>query len=168
MIANNAKLAKTSGTPGKTQLINHFNFSGRTDENAPVRQWYVVDLPGYGFAKRSLAMRSQWGRMIQNYLLQRKNLAQVFLLIDSRHTPQKSDLEFADNLYSNNIPYTIIFTKSDKENQREISKNVNSFTNELKATQQWLPAMIITSSIKKTGRKKILQRMAELNEAFHT
>lgn len=168
MIANNAKLAKTSGTPGKTQLINHFNFSGRTDENAPVRQWYVVDLPGYGFAKRSLAMRSQWERMIQNYLLQRKNLAQVFLLIDSRHTPQKSDLEFADNLYSNNIPYTIIFTKSDKENQREVSKNVNSFTNELKATQQWLPAMIITSSIKKTGRKKILQRMAELNEAFHT
>lgn len=166
MIANNAKLAKTSGTPGKTQLINHFNFSSRIDEKDPLQQWYVVDLPGYGFAKRSQAMRSQWERMIQNYLLQRKSLAQVFLLIDSRHTPQKSDLDFADNLYSNNIPYTILFTKSDKENQREVSKNVNSFTDKLKSRQQWLPAMIVTSSIKKSGRKKILQRIAELNETL--
>lgn len=163
MIANNSKLAKTSGTPGKTQLISHFIFSGREHEEAPVSQWYVVDLPGYGFAKRSQAMRQQWEKMIRSYLLQRKNLLQVFLLIDSRLTPQKSDLEFAQNLYANNIPYTLIFTKSDKENQRQVSKHVKLFCDALSKFQQWLPAVIISSSIKKTGRNKILQRIAELN-----
>lgn len=163
MIANNAKLAKTSGTPGKTQLINHFIFSGKLVEGSAAQQWYVVDLPGYGFAKRSQSTRRQWEKMIEHYLLQRKNLMQVFLLIDSRLTPQKSDLEFAQNLYTYNIPYTIIFTKSDKENQREVSRNVKLFCDALLKFQQWLPAVIISSSVKKTGRNKILRRIAELN-----
>src|SRR6201989_635707 len=106
MLCNNEKLAKTSRTPGKTQLINHFNIND---------EWYIVDLPGYGFAKVSMSDRRRWEQMIENYLRRRENLVTVFVLIDSRHGPQKIDLEFADKLRKWNVPFCLVFTKSDKE-----------------------------------------------------
>ncbi|MBN9352288.1 MAG: YihA family ribosome biogenesis GTP-binding protein [Chitinophagaceae bacterium] len=164
MIANNEKLAKTSRTPGKTQLINHFLFSGQK-ANGQTQSWYVVDLPGYGFAKRSIAQRNEWQRMIDHYVTGRKNLMQIFLLVDSRHNPQKPDIDFAQKLYSLQIPYTIIFTKSDKENQRTVHQNIQSFLKALSEYQQFLPQQITTSSTKKTGRKKLIDLIKEMNEA---
>src|ERR1700722_19955486 len=104
LITNNERLAKTSGTPGKTQLINHFNINN---------EWYIVDLPGYGFAKVSISSRKKWEKMIEDYLRKRENLVSVFILIDSRHTPQKLDLEFVDTLRRWQIPFCIVFTKAD-------------------------------------------------------
>ena len=106
MLVNNDKLAKTSGNPGKTQLINHFNIDN---------SWYIVDLPGYGFAKVSQAQRKKWEKMIEDYLRKRENLMNVFILIDSRHSPQKLDLEFINRLGEWQIPFCIVFTKADKE-----------------------------------------------------
>src|SRR6476661_1497122 len=132
MLCNNDKLAKTSASPGKTQLINHFEIisTAPSPENKNVDEtynWFLVDLPGYGFAKVSISSRRRWEQMIENYLRKRENLAHVFVLIDSRHTPQKIDLEFLDQLRKWQIPFSLIFTKSDKENQRTVSKNVKAF-----------------------------------------
>jgi GTP-binding protein len=164
MLCNNDKLAKTSNTPGKTQLINHFEIvsvskAGEYDET----KWYLVDLPGYGFAKISQRSRRRWEQMIENYLRKRENLLNVFVLIDSRHTPQKIDLEFIKNLGQWQIPFTLVFTKSDKEKQAIVSKNVKSFLESLRKTQQFLPQHFVTSSIKKTGREKILDLISEMN-----
>lgn len=164
MLCNNDKLAKTSNSPGKTQLINHFEISsvpntGEYDET----RWYLVDLPGYGFAKISQRSRRRWEQMIENYLRKRKNLVNVFVLIDSRHTPQKIDLEFIKKLGLWQIPVTLVFTKSDKETQAIVNKNVKSFLESLRKTQQFLPQHFITSSIKKTGREKILDLISEMN-----
>ena len=120
MLCNNDKLAKTSNSPGKTQMINHFEITsvpkaGESKEN----KWYLVDLPGYGFAKISQSSRRRWEQMIENYLRKRENLTNVFVLIDSRHTPQKPDLDFIKKLVLWQIPYTIVFTKSDKEKQSD-------------------------------------------------
>ncbi|ULQ56493.1 ribosome biogenesis GTP-binding protein YihA/YsxC [Flavihumibacter rivuli] len=165
MLCNNQKLAKTSGSPGKTQLINHFTITSVSKEGArDYSQWYLVDLPGYGFAKVSQNQRKQWEKMIEKYLRERENLVQVFVLIDSRHDPQKIDLEFIDQLGEWEIPFTLVFTKSDKENQRTVSLNVKAFLNAMKATWQFLPAHIVTSAIKKTGRDKILQLIASANQ----
>jgi GTP-binding protein len=157
MLCNNEKLAKTSGTPGKTRLINHFLIN---------KEWYVVDLPGFGFAKVSQSERKQWGVMIENYLRKRETLMNVFILIDSRHTPQKIDLDFVNQLGNWEIPFCIVFTKSDKENQRTVSANVKSFLNEMRKSWQFLPEHIITSTIKKTGREKLLQLIAGMNSEF--
>ncbi|MBS1666082.1 MAG: YihA family ribosome biogenesis GTP-binding protein [Bacteroidetes bacterium] len=157
MLCNNEKLAKTSGTPGKTQLINHFLIN---------RQWYVVDLPGYGFAKVSQSQRKKWEKMIEDYLRKRETLMNVFILIDSRHAPQKIDLEFVDQLGKWQIPFSIVFTKSDKENQRTVSANVKSFLNKMRETWQFLPEHFVTSAVKKTGRDKIMLRIAEMNKEF--
>ena len=157
MLCNNEKLAKTSGTPGKTQLINHFLIN---------KQWYVVDLPGYGFAKVSQSQRKNWEKMIEDYLRKRETLMNVFILIDSRHQPQKIDLEFVDQLGKWQIPFSIVFTKSDKENQRTVSANVKSFLNEMRETWQFLPEHFVTSTVKKTGRDKIMLRIAEMNKEF--
>jgi GTP-binding protein len=157
MLCNNEKLAKTSGTPGKTQLINHFLIN---------RQWYVVDLPGYGFAKVSQSQRKKWEKMIEDYLRKRETLMNVFILIDSRHAPQKIDLEFVDQLGKWQIPFSIVFTKSEKENQRTVSANVKSFLNKMRETWQFLPEHFVTSAVKKTGRDKIMLRIAEMNKEF--
>src|ERR1700761_4368308 len=157
MITNNAKLAKTSASPGKTQLINHFDID---------KTWYIVDLPGYGFAKVSQSQRKQWEKMIEDYLRKRENLVSVFILIDSRHSPQKLDLEFIDQLGKWKVPFSLVFTKSDKENQRTVSLNIKNFLAKLRETWQFLPQHFLTSAIKKTGRDKILSLIEEMNSEF--
>jgi GTP-binding protein len=129
MLCNNEKLAKTSGSPGKTQLINHFEIISTIGDESKQSslKWYLVDLPGYGFAKVSQNSRRRWEQMIENYLRKRENLTMVFVLIDSRHSPQKIDLEFLENLKKWDVPLCLIFTKSDKETQRTVSKNVKDF-----------------------------------------
>ncbi|HLA52480.1 MAG TPA: ribosome biogenesis GTP-binding protein YihA/YsxC [Flavitalea sp.] len=147
MICDNQKLAKTSGTPGKTQLINHFLIN---------KQWYLVDLPGYGFAKVSQNSRNRWEQMIEAYLRKRKNLLNVFVLIDARHSPQQIDLDFVNRLGKWEIPFCIVFTKADKETQKVVSANVKSFLERMKDSWQFLPASFVTSAVRKLGRDKIL------------
>lgn len=157
MLAGNDKLAKTSATPGKTQLINHFSIN---------EEWYIVDLPGYGFAKVSQSDRRRWEQMIENYLRRRENLVTVFVLIDSRHSPQKIDLEFLGRLRKWNIPFCLIFTKADKENQRTVSMNVKAFLEKMRESWQFLPQHFVTSTVKKMGRDKILGLIEEMNGEF--
>ncbi len=166
MLCNNDKLAKTSSSPGKTQLINHFEITSVKEDsrNNLISKWFLVDLPGYGFAKVSQTSRRRWEQMIENYLRKRENLTMVFVLIDSRHAPQKIDLEFLEQLKKWQIPFCLIFTKSDKENQRTVSKNVKDFLGAMKKTWQFLPQHFVTSAIKKLGREKILNHIEEVNE----
>jgi GTP-binding protein len=167
MLCNNEKLAKTSNQPGKTQMINHFEIVSVPEVGQfKETKWFLVDLPGYGFAKISLSSRRRWEQMIENYLRKRENLVNVFVLIDSRHTPQKIDLEFIEALNHWEISFTIVFTKSDKEKQAVVSKNVKSFLESLKKTQQFLPRHIVTSSAKKTGKNKVLELIEEMNEDY--
>ena len=167
MLCNNDKLAKTSNAPGKTQMINHFEITSvRKPGEYNETKWYLVDLPGYGFAKISQSSRRRWEQMIENYLRKRENLTNVFVLIDSRHSPQKLDLDFIQNLVLWQIPHTIIFTKSDKEKQSIVSKNVKLFLESLRKTQQFLPQHFITSALKKTGRTKFLDLIAEKNREY--
>ena len=165
----NEKLAKTSGSPGKTQMINHFEIvTGITDENnaakEKIQKWYLVDLPGYGFAKVSMSSRRRWEQMIENYLRKRENIARVFVLIDSRHSPQKIDLDFLDKLALWNVPFNLVFTKADKETQRIVNKNVKDFLNAMRKTHQFLPWHVVTSAVKKTGREKLLANIVEIAE----
>lgn len=169
MLCDNDKLAKTSGSPGKTQLINHFEIESSLDESAGklkvnIFKWFLVDLPGYGFAKVSISSRRRWEQMIENYLRKRENLTMVFVLIDARHSPQKIDLEFLENLKLWQVPFCLVFTKSDKENQRVVSKNVKDFLEAMKKTWQFLPQNFVTSAVKKTGKGKILSFINETNE----
>lgn len=157
MLMNQQKLAKTSGTPGKTQLINHFLIN---------KSWYIVDLPGYGFAKVSQSQRRNWEQMIENYLRKRTNLMNVFVLIDSRHTPQKLDLDFVNQLGKWEIPFQLVFTKADKTTQLETSRNVKAFLNKMRETWQFLPAHHVTSTVKKMGRDNILAFIDEMNARF--
>ncbi|MEJ7821774.1 MAG: ribosome biogenesis GTP-binding protein YihA/YsxC [Chitinophagaceae bacterium] len=162
MLCNNEKLAKTSNSPGKTQMINHFEIIS-SSENVREAKWYLVDLPGYGFAKISQRSRRRWEQMIENYLRKRENLVNVFVLIDSRHTPQKNDLKFLQQLAKWDVPFTLIFTKADKETQAIVSKNVKSFLEAMRKTWQFLPQHFVTSSVKKMGRDKILLLIEEKN-----
>lgn len=168
MLSNHDKLAKTSATPGKTQLINHFEIASASGlNNAKDRQyvkWYLVDLPGYGFAKVSLRSRRRWEQMIEGYLRKRPNLEMVFVLIDARHGPQKIDQEFINQLDKWQVPFALIFTKSDKETQAIVAKNVRLFLDQLRATWQFLPQHFITSATKRTGREKILALIDQRNE----
>jgi GTP-binding protein len=157
MITGYDKLAKTSGTPGKTQLINHFVVND---------EWFIVDLPGYGFAKVSQTQRKKWEKMIEDYLRKRPNLVTVFILIDSRHSPQKIDLEFVDKLGEWKIPFCLVFTKADKENQRTVSRNIKDFLDRMRASWQFLPQHFVTSTVKKMGRDKILGLIEEGNAEF--
>ncbi len=159
MLTNNDKLAKTSNTPGKTQLINHFNIDD---------EWYIVDLPGYGFAKVSQSQRKKWEKMIEDYLRKRENLVSVFVLIDSRHSPQKLDLEFVDKLRKWQVPFCLVFTKADKENQRIVAANVKAFLEKMRQTWQFLPQHFVTSAVKKMGRDKILGLIEEMNNEFES
>jgi GTP-binding protein len=157
------RLAKTSAAPGKTQLINHFAIES-IDEKHQVTKWWLVDLPGYGFAKVSIAQRKKWETMIEDFLKKRETLAHVFLLIDSRHEPQKLDLDFVNRMGKWTIPFSLVFTKSDKENQRTVSAHVKAFLQQMRSTWQFLPAHFITSAEKKTGRRDILRLIGEMNE----
>jgi GTP-binding protein len=158
MLCNIHKLAKTSASPGKTQLINHFDITSDDKQH-----WYLVDLPGYGFAKVSYKDRHSWEKMIQDYVRKRENLVTIFLLIDSRLSPQKSDIDFVNQLAEWKVPFALVFTKSDKITQRESARNVNAFLNQLKETWEELPHYFITSTVKKLGRKAILDYIKELN-----
>ena len=169
MLCNFEKLAKTSSAPGKTQLINHFiieSSSAATAATAEIKKasWYIVDLPGYGFAKVSQRSRRRWEQMIENYLRKRENLTMVFVLIDSRHSPQKIDLEFMEQLKKWEVPFSIIFTKTDKESQSIVSKNIKDFFSAMKKTWQFLPQYFTSSAVKKSGRDKILALIEEKNK----
>jgi len=176
MLCDNEKLAKTSGAPGKTQLLNHFEISSSASPKASQvspstgdakrKLWYLVDLPGYGFAKVSIRSRRRWEQMIENYLRKRENLTMVFVLIDARHTPQKIDLEFLDQLRLWKVPFCLAFTKADKVNQRTVNKNVKDFLEAMKKTWQFLPQHFVTSALKKTGKDKILSFIEETNNSL--
>lgn len=169
MLTENQKLAKTSSSPGKTQMINHFNiFSAKTDVQKSWDSWYIVDLPGYGFAKVSQTSRRRWEQMIENYLRKRENLVNVFVLIDSRHEPQKIDIDFVNQLGIWQVPFNIAFTKMDKENQRTVAANVKSFFDEMRKTWQFLPLAFMTSANKKQGRDKMLAFIEEANKQYYS
>jgi GTP-binding protein len=166
MICNISNLAKTSASPGKTQLINHFLVQNVKEKGAvqAVDTWYLVDLPGYGYAKVAQGKRKQWIKMIENYIRKRENLVNLFVLIDARHTPQAIDLEFINQLGEWKIPFTIVFTKADKSTQKEVAATVKTFLNALAKTWQFLPQSFVTSAVKYKGRKEILQFIEECNE----
>ena len=157
-------LAKTSGTPGKTQLINHFEIVSNSVAKGKQDKWYIVDLPGYGFAKVSQSSRRRWEQMIENYLRKRENLNRVFVLIDSRHAPQKIDLEFVEQLFKWEIPFTLIFTKSDKEKPAVVARNVKSFFEKLNEILPFLPQGFVTSAEKKTGVDEVLACIDQYNK----
>lgn len=157
MLTNQSKLAKTSNTPGKTQLINHFLINN---------SFYIVDLPGYGFAKVSQTTRATWEKMIDNYLKERTNLVTVFVLIDSRHEPQNIDLAFLRKLGEWGVPFNVIFTKADKSSQRDAAKNARYFIEAMKKEWEFIPRSFMTSAVKFLGRKEIIAFMDELNQEF--
>ena len=157
MLCNNQKLAKTSGSPGKTQLINHFSIN---------KSWYIVDLPGYGFAKVSQRDRRRWEQMIENYLRKRENLANVFVLLDSRHKPQKIDLDFVNQLGQWEVPFSLVFTKADKETQRVVAANVKAFLDIMRKEWEFLPAHFVSSVMKQMGRDKILDYIGVANQRW--
>lgn len=158
MLTNNKNLAKTSGTPGKTQLINHFGIDDR---------WYMVDLPGYGFAKVGKKLKSSWESMIKTYLTQRKNLVATFVLIDSRLSPQKIDLEFILWCAENEVPIVLAFTKADKLAKSTIQTNVYKFLDATKEIFEEPPLYFVTSSEKATGKEELLEFIKENTEAFY-
>lgn len=155
MLCNNKKLAKTSATPGKTLLINHFIINN---------EWYLVDLPGYGFAKRSKTEIQKLDRMIQGYILQREQLANVFLLIDIRLEPQNIDLEFIQWLGTSGIPFCIVFTKADKLSKTAVQRNTDAYCKKLLETWEELPPYYITSSETKQGRDEVLDYIETINK----
>lgn len=159
MLTNRNSLAKVSSTPGKTTLINHFKIS---DSYSKI-PWYLVDLPGYGYAKRSQTQRKAWQSMIETYFKGRENLMNVFVLIDSRHAPQKIDLEFLAQLSEWEVPFSLVFTKSDKNKQAVTAKNVRLFIETMKKDWVYIPAHFVTSTVKKQGQQKILNFIGELN-----
>ncbi|MCQ2221114.1 MAG: ribosome biogenesis GTP-binding protein YihA/YsxC [Prevotella sp.] len=155
-LCNHKNLAKTSATPGKTLLINHFRIND---------SWYIVDLPGYGFAKRSKKVQDQITEMINTYILNREQLVNVFLLIDIRHDPQKIDREFMTWLGENGVPFSIVFTKADKLGPVRAKQNAQKYMKALLDEWEELPPYFITSSEKKTGREEVLDYIdAILNE----
>lgn len=139
---NKKDLAKTSQTPGKTQLINHFLVN---------EEWYLTDLPGYGYAKVSKSQRKDFEKLITNYILNRKNLVNLFILVDIRHTPQKIDLEFMEWCAESGIPFSIIFTKADKLKPNAVTQNVETYQQKLLETWEELPELYITSAERKEG-----------------
>ena len=157
MLTGRKKLAKVSGSPGKTILINHFIID---------QTWYLVDLPGYGYAKRSKSERARWQKMIRNYLLTRTNLLTVFLLIDIRHEPQANDLEFMEWLAVSQIPFTMAFTKSDKLKLSKKNEMITAYKNRLAKDWVELPNIITTSSSDKTGREELLKFIEKTNKIF--
>lgn len=157
MLTNHSKLAMTSSTPGKTLLINHFLINN---------SWYLVDLPGYGYAQRGKKVMEQIKNIIQHYVLERMQMTCLFVLIDSRLEPQKIDLEFIEWLGENSVPFALVFTKADKQNIVKTQQNVERFLNTLKEQWEELPAYFITSAEKKTGRKEVLNYIDSINKSL--
>lgn len=156
MLTGSKKLAKISGRPGKTQLINHFLIND---------SWYLVDLPGYGFARISKSQRGKWQKMIRQYFTTRRNLYCVVLLIDSRVSPQKSDLEFAEFLAETRTPFVLAFTKADKLSKSKVAKNIHTFKEKMLETWDALPQSFVTSAESGEGRKELLAFIDELNNS---
>ena len=154
MLTNNRKLAKTSATPGKTLLINHFIIN---------KEWYLVDLPGYGYAKRSKKEIDRLDQMIRGYILQREQLANVFVLVDIRLEPQKIDLEFINWLGISGIPFAIVFTKADKLTPNKCRQAMEAYRQKLQETWEELPPMFLTSAEKKDGRDEVLDYIEKIN-----
>ena len=159
MLCNHKGLAKTSSTPGKTLLINHFIINN---------EWYLVDLPGYGYAKRSKSMQQKVQNMISSYILMREQLANVFVLIDIRLTPQKIDLEFINWLGTSGIPFSIVFTKADKLSLQKVNENVSHYLDTLRDTWEELPPHFITSSESKRGRNELLSYIENINKEIQS
>ncbi|MXP05946.1 MULTISPECIES: ribosome biogenesis GTP-binding protein YihA/YsxC [unclassified Apibacter] len=155
MLTNKKGLAKTSSTPGKTQLINHFLINDN---------WYLTDLPGYGYAKASKTNRAAFSKMIEKYVLSRKNLVNLFVLIDARHLPLKIDIDFINWLGESGIPFSLIFTKLDKVTQKEFSFNFKKYSQELRKTWDDLPEIFKSSSEKKIGKEEILSFIEDTNK----
>ena len=164
MLCDNHKLAKTSAAPGKTQLINHFDIESSAKEKSPVIKWYLVDLPGYGFAKVSQSSRRRWEQMIENYLRKRENIINVFVLIDVRLKPQEIDLDFVSQLDKWQVPFSLVFTKSDKEKPLAVQRNVQAFFDAMRRTWQFLPQHFVSSANDKRGKKEILAFIEACNE----
>lgn len=155
MLTGRSALALTSSTPGKTMLINHFLIND---------QWYIVDLPGYGYAMRNKTAREGLKRLIESYVLNRRQMTTLFVLIDSRHEPQKIDLEFFDFLGENGVPFSIVFTKIDKLTKSAVKKNIDAYCKTLLQTWEELPPVFITSSETGHGRDELLDYIEQLNQ----
>lgn len=158
-------LAKTSGRPGKTQLINHFLVVSEVERanHKEVDEWYLVDLPGYGYARTSRSSRELWSKMMRDYFLHREQLTNTYVLVDSRIPPQRIDLEFIQFLGENGVPLTIVYTKTDKEKQREVMGNINLMKKELAKLWEELPPMLLTSSLTGYGRDALLDQIETIN-----
>jgi GTP-binding protein len=170
MLCNNSKLAKTSAEPGKTQLLNHFEIVS-TDPSPHGRKgkemkWYMVDLPGYGYAVVSQSSRRRWEQMIEEYIRKRENLVCLFVLIDSRHKPQAADLEFIDQLGKWQIPFVLVFTKTDKNKPGATTRNVEAFLTAMGKNWEEVPPYFVTSATKNTGRMPLLDYIGTLNRNF--
>ena len=157
MLCRNKKLAKTSATPGKTLLINHFIINN---------EWYLVDLPGYGYAKRSKKEIERLDQMIRGYILQREQLVNVFVLVDIRLEPQKIDLEFMEWLGVSSIPFSIIFTKADKLTANKCQQAMAAYKKKLSETWEELPPIFLTSAEKKDGRDEVLDYIEKINQSL--
>ena len=157
MLCNRKKLAKTSSRPGKTQLINHFLIN---------KKWYLVDLPGYGYARVSKTQKKTFQKFITNYFIKRKQLIAAFLLIDLRHKPQTLDLEFMRWLGKNYIPFSIVFTKADKLKEREIKKNTSEYFKILEDDWEEMPKHFVTSSEKSLGKDELLSYINHINHSI--
>jgi GTP-binding protein len=157
MLTGNSRLAKISGNPGKTRTINHFLING---------SWYLVDLPGYGFARVPVKMREKWVKSVEEYILKRQNLVCLFVLLDSRHKPQKSDMSFMESLGRNEIPFARVFTKSDKLSAIALEKSIHYYDSEMLKTWESLPVTFISSTINKTGIEEILGFIEETINNF--
>lgn len=157
MLANHKGLAKTSGKPGKTQTINHFRIND---------EWMLVDLPGYGYASVSRDLRKGWSKMIEQYLLKREQMVCLFILIDARHKPQAIDLEFIQWAGEAGLPLVLVFTKTDKLKPQELKRNQEAYHSTLKESWEELPRIFKTSAEKKTGRKEILEFIAQVISAL--
>ena len=157
MLTERAALAKTSATPGKTLLINHFLIN---------KEWYIVDLPGYGYAKRSKDSRDKFRKIIEGYILRREQMTNLFVLVDARHDPQKIDLEFMEWLGENGVPFSIVFTKMDTLGKVVGVANVNKYLKKLKESWEELPPYFMTSSEDRRGREELLAYIEEINESL--
>lgn len=157
MLSRHKKLAKTSATPGKTLLINHFLIN---------REWYLVDLPGYGYAKRSKTEVAKLDQMIRGYILGREQLVNVFVLVDIRHEAQAIDLEFINWLGMSSVPFAIIFTKADKLSESKVKANVDAYVAKMMETWEEMPPYFVTSSEKGRGRDEVLDYIAQINQSL--
>lgn len=158
MLCRNQKLAKTSATPGKTLLINHFIIN---------KEWYLVDLPGYGFAKRSKKEIQKLDQMIRGYILEREQLVNVFVLVDVRHEPQAIDLEFMNWLGISSVPFSVVFTKADKLSAAKVKANVEVYKQKMLETWEEMPPYFVTSAEKREGRDEVLAYIETINKELH-